>query len=248
MCGERNCWQGKGNRKTFFTETEYAVKDDGAKRFPVRIRGEGSSCRIGSRVSHTVPTALVPGRIRVTGFERRPRIESLGGITERRFLHSSTIFRRPEENEIAEGSNTNIQIRSEQVNTTNKMGSDEDYMAFLNKANEDPSAGTSKTASNKKTEFKTMDDDVDVPGVLIRATKDAWYVSDADEPFVVVALKNEGKSLPDEGMYTMYPDSKDKKLMRSRNIRKTYSSSFTGRRSGRYPNNGYWRLGSTGAI
>ncbi|TEY74830.1 hypothetical protein BOTCAL_0069g00270 [Botryotinia calthae] len=73
------------------------------------------------------------------------------------------------------------------------MGSDEDYMAFLDKANEDPSAGTSKaTSNNKKAEFKTMDDDVDVPSVLVRATKDAWYTSDADEPFVVVALKCEG--------------------------------------------------------
>ncbi|TGO67135.1 hypothetical protein BOTNAR_0047g00020 [Botryotinia narcissicola] len=78
------------------------------------------------------------------------------------------------------------------------MGSDEDYMAFLDKANEDPSAGTSKaTSSNKKAEFKTMDDDLDVPSVLVRATKDAWYTSDADEPFVVVALKCEG-GMPDE--------------------------------------------------
>ncbi|KAI9643984.1 hypothetical protein NHQ30_007336 [Ciborinia camelliae] len=79
------------------------------------------------------------------------------------------------------------------------MATDEDYMAFLDKANEDPSAGTSKTTGNsKKAEFKTMDDEVDVPGVLVRATKDAWYISDSDEPFVVVALKNEGSGLPDE--------------------------------------------------
>ncbi|CAD6440325.1 0ad5ce68-6b74-48e4-bb2d-392304024f12 [Sclerotinia trifoliorum] len=78
------------------------------------------------------------------------------------------------------------------------MATDEDYMAFLDKANEDPNASISNTSSNKKTGFKTMDDDVDVPGVLVRATKDAWYVSDADEPFVVVALKNEGEGLPDE--------------------------------------------------
>ncbi|KAA8564941.1 hypothetical protein MFRU_008g02090 [Monilinia fructicola] len=78
------------------------------------------------------------------------------------------------------------------------MASDEDYMAFLNKANEDPSAGTSNAASSsKKVELKTTDDGVDVPGVLVRATKDAWYVSDADEPFVVVALKHDG-GLPDE--------------------------------------------------
>jgi hypothetical protein len=92
--------------------------------------------------------------------------------------------------------------QSEQIDTASKMASDDDYMAFLNKANEDPSAGTSKSASeDKKAEFKTMDEDVDVPGVLVRATKDAWYVSDADERFVVVALRYEGGKLPDEGMF-----------------------------------------------
>ncbi|PQE25332.1 ribosomal L3 protein [Rutstroemia sp. NJR-2017a BBW] len=65
--------------------------------------------------------------------------------------------------------------------STDKMATDEDYMAFLDKANEDPSAGTSKaSAKSKKHEFKTTDDDVDVPSVLVKATKDAWYPSEAD--------------------------------------------------------------------
>jgi hypothetical protein len=85
--------------------------------------------------------------------------------------------------------------------STDKMATDEDYMAFLDKANEDPSAGTSKaSAKSKKHEFKTTDDDVDVPSMLVKATKDAWYVSDADEPFVVVALKLGKGGMPNEGM------------------------------------------------
>jgi len=82
------------------------------------------------------------------------------------------------------------------------MATDEDYMAFLDKANEDPSAGTSKaSAKSKKHEFKTTDDDVDVPSVLVKATKDAWYVSDADEPFVVVALKLGKGGMPNEDTF-----------------------------------------------
>jgi hypothetical protein len=84
------------------------------------------------------------------------------------------------------------------------MASDEDYMSFLDKANEDPSKGLAKPQSQglAKTQFKTTDQGVQVPAALKEATKDAFYVSDADEPFVPVALSwNEaGKGLPDEGM------------------------------------------------
>lgn len=136
-------------------------------------------------------------RIGKAGFERRSKIE-------RHFLHSSAIFKTSKDNKSLEDININTRPRvlfERTNNYTDKMGSDEDYMAFLDKANEDPSAGTSKaTSNNKKAEFKTMDDDVDVPSVLVRATKDAWYTSDADEPFVVVALKCEG-GMPNEGLF-----------------------------------------------
>jgi hypothetical protein len=79
-----------------------------------------------------------------------------------------------------------------------KMASDEDYASFLDKANEDPSAGTAKSQSKGKVELKAVD--AEVPAALKKATKDAFYVSDADEPFVPVALKFGGKTLPDEGM------------------------------------------------
>lgn len=81
------------------------------------------------------------------------------------------------------------------------MASDEDYSAFLDKANEDPNNGTAKTQSSSgKVQLKAVDQGANVPAVLKKATKDAFYVSDADEPFEPVCLKlAKGKSLPDEG-------------------------------------------------
>jgi len=85
-------------------------------------------------------------------------------------------------------------------NTKDKMASDDDYAAFLDKANQDPNEGVSKTQSSSKVELKAVDKDVDVPACLKKATKDAFYVSDADEPFEPVCLKLSGKTLPDEGL------------------------------------------------
>jgi len=82
------------------------------------------------------------------------------------------------------------------------MASDEDYMSFLDKANEDPSKGVAKSQSQglAKAQFKTTDQGVEIPAALKEVTKDAFYVSDADEPFVPVALNwdEAGKGLPDE--------------------------------------------------
>lgn len=87
------------------------------------------------------------------------------------------------------------------------MASDEDYMAFLDKANQDPNEGISGAQGVKdqgKVELKAVDGGVEVPAALVKATEDAFYVSDADEPFVPVALKlGKGKGLPDEGMFTL---------------------------------------------
>lgn len=80
-----------------------------------------------------------------------------------------------------------------------RMASDEDYMAFLDKANRDPNEGTAKTQGKGKVELKALDQGVTIPAALKKATSDAFYVSDADEPFVPVCLKFEGKKLPDEG-------------------------------------------------
>ena len=80
------------------------------------------------------------------------------------------------------------------------MASDEDYSAFLDKANEDPSKGVAKTQGSGKIQLKAVDSGVEVPAALKKATKDAIYVSDADEPFEPVCLKHSGKTLPSEGM------------------------------------------------
>ncbi|KAH7636041.1 hypothetical protein B0T09DRAFT_255642, partial [Sordaria sp. MPI-SDFR-AT-0083] len=90
--------------------------------------------------------------------------------------------------------------------TTSKMASDDSYMAFLNKANEDPSVGYPRDRPDPATQkvggngFKTRDEDVDLPSPIAKLLDkgDKFYVSDADEPFEGVALKYGGGSLPDE--------------------------------------------------
>jgi hypothetical protein len=88
------------------------------------------------------------------------------------------------------------------------MASDEDYMSFLNKANEDVSGGSGSANTTQKTggggggkhTFKTTDGGAELPKEIRDVTQDAFYVSDADEPFVGVSLKVKGEdSLPDEG-------------------------------------------------
>lgn len=85
---------------------------------------------------------------------------------------------------------------------TRIMASDEDYAAFLDKANQDPNEGIAKSTGKKgKVEFTTVSSGLKVPEVLTTATKDAFYMSDSDEEFVPVCLKmaNGKKGLPDEG-------------------------------------------------
>ncbi len=86
------------------------------------------------------------------------------------------------------------------------MSSDQDYAAFLDKANEDPAKGVAASGAGKKkrVEFRTTEEGVTVPAVLIRVcSRGAFYVSDADEPFKPVALAwdEAGKGLPDEGEF-----------------------------------------------
>ncbi|KAG7103359.1 hypothetical protein HYQ44_017447 [Verticillium longisporum] len=85
--------------------------------------------------------------------------------------------------------------------TSRTMGSDEDYMAFLDKANEDPSAGRAKptSAPGGGAQLKAQDNGVEVPEAIAAQLKggDKIYVSEADEPFEGVAL-SWSKRLPDE--------------------------------------------------
>lgn len=84
------------------------------------------------------------------------------------------------------------------------MAADDEYMDFLNKANEDPGQGSASAqaqSGHAKKELKAADHGADIPQPLVKATKDAFYMSDADEPFVPVSLAWEkGEGLPNEGM------------------------------------------------
>ncbi|KUI57742.1 hypothetical protein VP1G_04986 [Cytospora mali] len=83
-----------------------------------------------------------------------------------------------------------------------KMATDNEYMDFLNKANEDPTQGSVSAQgqqSKGKKELKAADHGAEIPQPLVAATQDAFYVSDADEPFVPVSLAWEkGEGLPNE--------------------------------------------------
>ncbi|KHO02005.1 uncharacterized protein MAM_01006 [Metarhizium album ARSEF 1941] len=81
------------------------------------------------------------------------------------------------------------------------MASDQDYMTFLDKANQDVDDGkalAAKQEENGKAAFKTMDEGSQAPKVIRDACQDAVYVSDADEPFEQVSLRWGGDGLPDE--------------------------------------------------
>ncbi|KAI1030454.1 hypothetical protein LB503_012273 [Fusarium chuoi] len=96
------------------------------------------------------------------------------------------------------------------------MSNDDDYMAFLNKANQDTGAGA---ATQEKTTFKTKDQGAQVPKPISDVCKNAVYTSDADEPFQEVSLKWEGKNgLPSESEFAKLinhssPDSADIKIL-----------------------------------
>ncbi|EPE07408.1 hypothetical protein F503_08059 [Ophiostoma piceae UAMH 11346] len=79
--------------------------------------------------------------------------------------------------------------------TPNSMSSDDAYAAFLDKANQDVgSDAPASTSSNKA----SVNHQQDVPKVLVSAAQDQFYVSDADEPFVAVAVPLKGEKLPTE--------------------------------------------------
>lgn len=76
------------------------------------------------------------------------------------------------------------------------MASDEDYAAFLAKANQDTGAAPSTQS------IKTKAVDAEVPHVLLQVEE--YYISDADEPFEPVSLKWDSDSIPSEGQHA-YP-------------------------------------------
>ncbi|KAM5352006.1 hypothetical protein ACJ41O_004729 [Fusarium nematophilum] len=97
------------------------------------------------------------------------------------------------------------------------MSNDDDYMAFLNKANQDTGAGAA--VQQDKVTFKVKDEGSEVPKAIRDVCKDAFYVSEADEPFEEVSLKWEGKNgLPTETEFAKLinhpsPDSAEIKIL-----------------------------------
>ncbi len=85
------------------------------------------------------------------------------------------------------------------------MASDQDYMAFLDKANNDADeahANAAKTQSGARAQLKALDAGQTAPKSIVDVCKEAVYTSDADEPFEQVSLKYTGANgLPDEGTF-----------------------------------------------
>ncbi|KAM3427729.1 hypothetical protein MY4824_009270 [Beauveria thailandica] len=79
------------------------------------------------------------------------------------------------------------------------MSSDQDYMAFLNKANKDADEAHAKSSKTARAQLKTLDAGQTAPQGIVEVCKEAVYTSDADEPFEPVSLKFTGAGgLPDE--------------------------------------------------
>ncbi|OAQ80071.1 hypothetical protein VFPFJ_06991 [Purpureocillium lilacinum] len=87
------------------------------------------------------------------------------------------------------------------------MASDEDYMAFLDKANKDLDEGKAhaqkqqQEGGGSKSQFKAMDSGAQAPKAISDVCQSEVYVSDADEPFEAVSLKYSGDDLPDESKF-----------------------------------------------
>lgn len=90
------------------------------------------------------------------------------------------------------------------------MSSDDAYMSFLDKANADLNAGRAQQQGASETaRTETVDANTKIPASL--QSVDAYYVSDADEPFEPVALRWEGASKgvwPSAGTFFLHTDSR----------------------------------------
>jgi hypothetical protein len=136
---------------------------------------------------------------------------SLWSAPRRRALVGLTLLRRATTNSLStfkpETLSTTTAVAAAVPTEEGEMASDEDYMAFLDKANQDPSIGYSAMGQKTggKVQLKTMDEGAEVPNELRMATeREEWiYSSDADEPFVAVSLKLKGEKLPDEGLFAL---------------------------------------------
>ncbi|KAF2029032.1 hypothetical protein EK21DRAFT_113255 [Setomelanomma holmii] len=96
------------------------------------------------------------------------------------------------------------------------MSNDDDYAAFLDKANQDTGDAQQQDASSKKKKsYGTKSVDIAVPKVLEQVEE--YYVSDADEPFEPVALKFDGKEITADDL---------SKLLDGKNVEEVSPKSF----------------------
>jgi hypothetical protein len=79
------------------------------------------------------------------------------------------------------------------------MSSDDAYSAFLDQANQDTGAHA-PAASQKSSSAQLKTTDTEVPAALLGV--DAYYVSEADEPFEPVSLKWTGRDMPSESGFS----------------------------------------------
>lgn len=78
------------------------------------------------------------------------------------------------------------------LTTTSKMSTDDDYAAFLDKANQDTGSSKPPQKDSKFASTKAVDTDIPAP---LKKLGDSYYTSDTDEPFEAVALGHNGKEL-----------------------------------------------------
>ncbi|RDA83631.1 hypothetical protein CP532_2838 [Ophiocordyceps camponoti-leonardi (nom. inval.)] len=122
-------------------------------------------------------------------------------VLSRRQRRRSSTRQQQQQHLIAGAGTTSIRLRRR-----SGMASDEDYMAFLDKANKDLGDGQAAAAAAEaqrsggdKFSFKAVDEGSAVPATIRDVCKKEVYVSDADEPFEEVSLKWTGEGgLPDE--------------------------------------------------
>lgn len=92
------------------------------------------------------------------------------------------------------------QLRRLSKTTVLKMATDEDYMSFLDKANQEADEAHASAQRSSQSQFKAMDAGSEVPKAIKNVCKEAIYISETDEPFEEVSLKWTGEGgLPDEG-------------------------------------------------
>ena len=174
----RHC-RGVERRASLFCSPT-SIRNAARGRWNYSTRGQKRGCQRASVFAYSVSSSYFAHRLGATS-------------------HTCTLAERLSYSTNSEAAQS-TSLQSDGTGNRHTMASDEDYAAFLDKANADPNEGVSKTQSSGRIELKAVESGVKIPASLKKVTKDAFYTSDADEPFEPVGLKFEGKTLPDAGL------------------------------------------------